>query len=128
LRDWATHPLNIFNPELFLSKENTGTKHGTETEGERGNPETSPPRDSSHLQTPNQDTISDAKKYLADLSLVPLSSERLCQHLKQMEILTTKHWTEPGDDNGRVRGSVEGAEGGCNQQYQLTNPPRASMD
>jgi hypothetical protein len=33
LRDGATHHLQNFNPELLLSKGNTGTKSGTETEG-----------------------------------------------------------------------------------------------
>jgi hypothetical protein len=31
-----------------------------------------------------------------------------------MQILTANHWTEPGDHNGRVRGSTKGAEVGCN--------------
>jgi hypothetical protein len=38
---------------------------------------------------------------LADRSLV--SSERLCQHLRQMQTITVNHWTEPRDSNGRVR-------------------------
>jgi len=39
------------------------TKCGAET---KGHPETAPlaPRDPSHIQTPNPDSIADAKKYL----------------------------------------------------------------
>jgi hypothetical protein len=48
-----TH-LQIFNPELLLSKGNT----------REGHPETAPPRDPSHIQTSNPDIIADAKKYL----------------------------------------------------------------
>ena len=54
-----TH-LKTFNLELFLSKGNDGTKHIAKTEGKdierQGNP--------SYLQTPNPDTISDAKNCL----------------------------------------------------------------
>jgi hypothetical protein len=45
--------LKNINPECLLSKRNVGTKIGADTV---------PPRDSSHLQTPNPDTIADAKK------------------------------------------------------------------
>ena len=31
-----------------------------------------------------------------------------------MQILTTKHWTEGGNPNGRVRGRIEGTEGDGN--------------
>jgi hypothetical protein len=34
--------------------------------------------------------------------------------LRQMQILTANHWTEPGNPNGRVRGRAEGAEGDHN--------------
>ena len=53
-----THFKNI-NPELLLSKGNTGTKSGAETEGKAA-----PPGDPSHMQTPSPDTIADAKKCL----------------------------------------------------------------
>jgi hypothetical protein len=33
LRDGVIHPSQNFNPELFLSKGNTGTKSGIKTEG-----------------------------------------------------------------------------------------------
>jgi hypothetical protein len=49
-----TH-LQILDPEGLLSKDNMGTKCGAET---------APPGDPSHIQTPNPDTIVDAKKYL----------------------------------------------------------------
>jgi hypothetical protein len=56
LRDRTNH-INIFNLELFLSEGNAGTKNGAETEGKviQRLP---------HLQTPNPDTIADAKKCL----------------------------------------------------------------
>ena len=57
-----TH-LQNFNLEFLLSKENIGTKSGAETE-RKGHPETAPPGDPSHTQTPNPDTIADAKKCL----------------------------------------------------------------
>ena len=57
---WPPTCLKNINPELLLSKGNAGTKSGTETEGKAiqklpylGNP--------FHLQTPNPDTIVDAK-------------------------------------------------------------------
>ena len=51
---------------------------------------------------------------LANRNLAWLSSVRLYQQLRQMQILTTKHWTEVGNPNGRVRGRIEGAEGDGN--------------
>jgi hypothetical protein len=55
--------LNIFNPEMFLSKGKTVTKK-MEQRPKIGPPETTPPRDPSHLQTPNPHTTADVKKYL----------------------------------------------------------------
>jgi hypothetical protein len=52
----STH-LQNFNPELLLSKGNTGTKSGAETEGKAI-------QRLPKLQTPNSDTIADAKKCL----------------------------------------------------------------
>ena len=43
---------------------NRETKCGAETEGRKGHPETAPPGDPSHTQTPNTDIIVDAKKCL----------------------------------------------------------------
>jgi hypothetical protein len=45
----------------------------------KGHPETAPPGDPSHIQTPNPDTI-------ADRSLIWLSPERLCQNLTNTEV------------------------------------------
>ena len=56
----TTHLKNIY-PEFLLSKGNAGTKSGAETEGKKGHPETTPPRDTFQLQTPNSDTIADGK-------------------------------------------------------------------
>jgi hypothetical protein len=50
----------------------------------------------------------------ADRSLIWLFPVRFYQHLTiQMQILTTKHQTEPRDPNARARGRTEGAEGDC---------------
>jgi hypothetical protein len=54
--------LKTFNPEMFLSKGKTGTK--MEQRLKEGHPETIAPRDPYHLQTPNPNTIADAKKGL----------------------------------------------------------------
>jgi len=62
LRDGATTHLKIFNPEFFLFKENAGTNMVQKLK-ERP-PKTTLPRDPSYLQTPNLDTIADAKKCL----------------------------------------------------------------
>jgi hypothetical protein len=51
--------LQNFNPELLLSEGNTGTKSGAETEGKAIQ---RLPHLPSHMQTPNPDTIADAKK------------------------------------------------------------------
>ena len=48
---------------------------------------------------------------LADKSLAWLSSERLYQHLRQMQILTANKWTPVREPYGRVRGRIEGAVG-----------------
>jgi hypothetical protein len=47
----------------ILTGGNTETKCGAETK-RKGHPETAPPGDPSHIQTPNPDTIVDAKKCL----------------------------------------------------------------
>jgi hypothetical protein len=55
LRDGTTYPLQNINSEFLLSKGNAGTKSGAESEEKT--------KDPSHLQTPNPDTIADAKKH-----------------------------------------------------------------
>jgi hypothetical protein len=52
--------LKNINTELLLSKGNTGTKSGAETESQ---PETALPGNLSHIQAPNPVTIGVAKKY-----------------------------------------------------------------
>jgi hypothetical protein len=56
----STHLTN-FNPELFLPKENTGSKSGAEMEEKAVQrlPHLGGP---SHMQSLNPDTIADAKK------------------------------------------------------------------
>ena len=59
--------VNIFLSEITQSQKNThgntGTKNGAETEG-KAIQRTALPGDPSHMQTPNPDTIADAKKCL----------------------------------------------------------------
>jgi hypothetical protein len=74
--------LNYINPELFLSKENTGTKSGAETEVHL---ETAPPGDPCNMQSPYPDNIADGKKCLL------------------MQMLTGNHQTKHGIPSGRLR-------------------------
>jgi hypothetical protein len=37
-----------------------------------------------------------------------------------MQKLTAKHWTDPWDGSGRVRGSVKGVERDCNPTEKST--------
>jgi hypothetical protein len=67
------------------------------------------------MQTPNLDTVADAKKYLltgAWYSCILRGSARSWPI--QMQICTAKHWTECGDPSGEVRARTVGAEGVCN--------------
>jgi hypothetical protein len=105
----STHLKNI-NPEFLLSKENAGTKSGAETERP-----SDPPRDPSHLLTPNPDTIADAKKCLLTGAWYscPLRGPSRAGPI-QMRMYTAKYWTECVDPKGEVRERTEGAEGVCN--------------
>ena len=64
----------------------------------KGHFKTAPPRDPSHLQTLNPDTIGDAKKCLLPGAWYgcPLRGSFSTWPI-QMQILTANHWTEPGD-------------------------------
>jgi hypothetical protein len=78
----------------------------------KGHPETAPPGDLSPMQTPNPDTIADAKKCLlrgAWYSCLLRGSARSLPI--QMWMLVANHQTEHRDHNGGVRGRTEGAEG-----------------
>ena len=78
LRDGATHLYPKFYPKLFLSKGNTGTKSGAETEG-RGS------RDPTWGPIPQEDTkprhYCGCQKAVAVRSLKQLSPGMLCQIL-----------------------------------------------
>jgi hypothetical protein len=76
----------------------------------KGPPETTLPRDPSHLQTSNSDTIADAKKCL--LKRAWYDSARAWPI--HMRMLAANHQSEHGDPNGGVRGMTERAEGVCN--------------
>jgi hypothetical protein len=68
-------------------------------------------QDPSHLQTPNPDTIADAKKCLLTGACYdwPLGGSARALTI-QIGMLTANHWTEHRDPNGGVRGRSEGAE------------------
>jgi hypothetical protein len=71
-----------------------------------------PPRDISHLQTPNISTIADDKKHLltgAWYSCTLRGSARAWLIQTQMPAAT--HQTEYGDSNGEIRTRTEGAKG-----------------
>ena len=87
----------------------------------KGYPETVPPGDPSYIQTPNPDTISDAKKCLltgAWYSCLLRESSRAWQIQRWM--LSANHWTEHGDSNGGIREKTERAEGVCNPIRRTT--------
>jgi hypothetical protein len=68
------------------------------------------PRDPFHLQTPNPNTIADAKKHMLTGAWYGCP-ECFCQHLTNTAADTANHQTE---SNGRARGRTAGAEGDCN--------------
>ena len=81
------------------------------------------------MQTPNLDTIADAKKYLltgAQYSCPLRGSIRAGP--VQVQMCTAKHWTEHGDPNGEVRARTVGAEGVCNLIGRTTSTNQASPE
>jgi hypothetical protein len=104
----STH-LKIFIPELFV-QQMQGQKWSRGWS--KGHPETTSPKDPFYLQTPNPNTIVDAKNFLQIGAWYgcPLRGSA-STWLIQMQMLTANHWTEHGDPNGRYRGRTEGAEG-----------------
>ena len=95
-----TH-LQNFNLESFLSKENTGTKSGAETEGK------------AIQRLPNLGIHPTCRYQTQTLwRLIQLSPERLCQSLTNTDAeARNQPLTEYRDLNGGVRGRTEGAEG-----------------
>jgi hypothetical protein len=79
--------LKVFNPEIFLSKERTGTKNGAETDGRaiQGLPRLGNP---SYLQTPNTRHCCYCQKALADRNLVCWFLGRLYQQLTNADVDT----------------------------------------
>jgi hypothetical protein len=57
-------PLSFFEGETKYSREEIWRLNVEQRLKEKGHLETTPPGDPSHIQTPNPDTIVDAKKYL----------------------------------------------------------------
>jgi len=87
------------------------------------------------MQTPNPDTIADAKKNLltGGWYSCPLRDSARAQPIK-MQILVASHQIAPGDPNGGVRGRIEGAEGLFNSierttiSTNQTPPPQSSQE
>jgi hypothetical protein len=93
-------------------------------------PETTPPRDPSHNQPPNADTIAHASKILLKgpwYRCLVWGYARSWQIQKWM--LTVIYWMDHRAPNGGARESTQGAEGVCNpiggKHYELTSTPRA---
>ena len=77
----------------------------------RGHPETALPGDTSHIQSPNAETIADAKKDMltgAWYRCLLRGSTKAWQI--QREILAANHWNEHGVPNGGVVERTEVAE------------------
>jgi hypothetical protein len=114
-----THPKK-FNPELLLSEGNTGKhKEWNRVLKERASRDRLPV-DPSHMQTPNPDTIVDAKKCLltgACYSCLLRGSARSWPI--QMQMPSVNYWTEHRDPNGGLRkrtGEAEGTLSGINER------------
>jgi hypothetical protein len=79
-----------------------------------GHPETAPPGDPSHIQSPKPDTIVDANKCLltgAWYSCLLRSSASAWQIQRWM--LSVNHWTEHRVPNGGARERTQGADRIC---------------
>jgi hypothetical protein len=78
----------------------------------KGHPESAPPENPTHIQSPKPETIEDAKKCLLMevwYNCLLRGSARAWQIQRQM--LAANHWTELGVPDGRVGEGTEGAEG-----------------
>ena len=83
---WPPTDFKLFNPELSLSK---GKEQKWSRDRRKGHPETTPPWDPFHPQTPNPDTTPDTKTCLQTGAYYgcPLrGSANTC--LRQIQILT----------------------------------------
>ena len=89
--------MNLYINKLVILKEWSRDR-------KKGHPETAPPRDPSHLQTPTPDTIADDKKHLLTGAWYsyPL---RLCQSLTNTNafvVLADNNKTEHRDPNANL--------------------------
>ena len=87
----------------------------------KGHPETAPAGDPLHIQSPNPDTIVDAKRCLltrAWYSCLLRGSTRAWQIQRKM--LTANHWPDHGVPNRGVRERTEGSEDFCNPIGRIT--------
>ena len=107
----VTHPSqNLLTQKYSCPKKREGKKYWNK-DWRKGHPETVPPRDPSHQQTPNPDTIADVKKCLPIGAWYDCSLRGSISNWPiQVQILTANNQTEPGDSNGRVGGRAEGVE------------------
>jgi hypothetical protein len=76
-------------------------------------PETAPPRDPSHLLTPNPDTIVDARHYCGSLLTVAQYSCSLRGSARARQTLMWMYKAKNCVPNGEVRVMTIGAEGVC---------------
>jgi hypothetical protein len=81
----------------------------------KGHPDTAPPGDQSHIQSPNADSIVDGQKcmLIGALYCCLLRGSARAWHI-QRPMLTANCWTDHRVPNGRVRKRTEGADGVCN--------------
>ena len=108
-----------FSPSYKGEQNIHGSKYGDKVwskdwrkDWRNDHPETAPPGDPSHKQTPNPDTIVDAKKCLLTGAWYSyLLRGSASSYPIQMRMLVANHQTEHRDPNGGVRGRTEGAEG-----------------
>jgi hypothetical protein len=84
LRGGATYPSQNFNPELILSKGNTETKSGSETEGKAI--QRLPTWGSIPYTVTKPRHYYGCQEVLAGRSLIWMTPERLCQRLTNTEV------------------------------------------
>jgi hypothetical protein len=88
----------------------------------KGQLETVPPGNPSHIQSPNPDTIADDKKFMLTGAwyICLLRGSSIAWQI-QRQVLTANHWTEHGDLNGEVRTRTEGVFNSIGRTTVSTN-------
>jgi hypothetical protein len=124
-------PFEIIRDEIWSSRRKTkvwilrsflegGTKYPWKSYGDKvwskdwreGHPDTVPPGDRSHTQSPNPDTIVNANKCLLTGAWYSCLLRDYASALQiQRWMLSANHLTEHRIPNGRTRERIQGAEG-----------------